>query len=79
MPEILEVEEARALIEARALDREIAKVDAPDAWFLKRGLTPRGAAARAGRQRVTAARRRGKQILLVDTDRDGPCSGSTSG
>ena len=40
MPEILEAEQARALIEAKALDREIAKVHAPDAWFLKRGLTP---------------------------------------
>ena len=41
MPEILEAEEARRLIEARALGRRIETVDAPDAWFLKRGLTPR--------------------------------------
>ena len=41
MPEILEVESARALIEARALHRPIEHVHAPDAWFLKRGLTPR--------------------------------------
>ena len=40
MPEILEVETARALLDARALDRKITKVHAPDAWFLKRGLTP---------------------------------------
>jgi formamidopyrimidine-DNA glycosylase len=67
VPEILEVEEARKLIEARALDREIVKVDAPDAWFLKRGLTA-NAARRALRGRtLTAARRRGKQLLL-DTD-----------
>ena len=40
LPEILEAEQARELIEARALGREIATVHAPDAWFLKRGLTP---------------------------------------
>ena len=40
VPEILEVEAARAVLEARALDREIAAVHAPDAWFLKRGTTP---------------------------------------
>ena len=40
MPEILEVETARALLDARALDREISTVHAPDSWFLKRGLTP---------------------------------------
>ena len=27
------------VLEARALDREIARVYAPDAWFLKRGTT----------------------------------------
>lgn len=67
MPEILEVETARALLDARALDREITRVHAPDAWFLKRGLTP--AAVRAAlRGRVfTSARRRGK-LILVDVD-----------
>ena len=73
MPELLEVEQARALIEARALDREIAMVDAPDAWYLKRGLTPRAAEQALTRRRFTVARRRGKQ-LLVDTD-DGPVLG----
>ena len=74
MPEILEVEMARALIEERALGRPVASVYAPDAWFLKRGLTA-AAARRALRGRTfVAARRRGK-LLLVDTDDDGPTLG----
>lgn len=71
MPEILEAELARELIEARALDREIATVHAPDAWFLKRGLTPDAAEAALPGHRFTAARRRGK-LLLLDTDASGP-------
>ena len=67
MPEILEVETARVLIEARALDRPIAAVDAPDTWYLKRGLTPTGVKAALPGRRLTVARRRGK-LLLVDTD-----------
>ena len=67
MPEMLEAETARALIAARALNREIAKVHAPDSWFLKRGLTPRIARSILPGLRLTAARRRGK-LLLVDTD-----------
>jgi len=73
VPELLEVEQARALIEARGLERRIARVEAPDAWFLKRGLTPAGVKrALRGRELVTA-RRRGK-LLLVDTG-DGPVLG----
>lgn len=64
---MLEAETARVLIAARALDREIAKVHAPDTWFLKRGLTPRIARSILPGLRLTAARRRGK-LLLVDTD-----------
>ena len=71
MPEMLEAETARALIAERALHRPIVKVYAPDAWFLKRGLTaPAVRSALKGRSLVDA-RRRGK-LLLVDTDRDGP-------
>jgi formamidopyrimidine-DNA glycosylase len=70
MPEMLEAETARVLIEARALNREIAKVHAPDAWFLKRGLTPRIARSILPGLRLTAARRRGK-LLLVDTAASG--------
>jgi formamidopyrimidine-DNA glycosylase len=69
VPEILEVEEARQLIESRALDRPIATVDAPDAWYLKRGLTGDVLSRVLPRRRFTAARRRGK-LLLLDTDRD---------
>ncbi len=71
MPEILEAEKARELIEARALGREIATVLAPDTWFLKRGLTPEAAAAALPGHRFTDARRRGK-LLLLDTDAGGP-------
>jgi formamidopyrimidine-DNA glycosylase len=64
LPEILEVEAARALLDARALDRKIDKVLAPDAWFLKRGLTPVGARAALRGQSFARARRRGKLILV---------------
>jgi formamidopyrimidine-DNA glycosylase len=67
MPEIIEVEAARRLIEARALQREIASVFAPDDWFLKRGLTPPAARSALTGRTLTAARRRGK-LMLVDTD-----------
>lgn len=64
MPELLEAEAARAVIEARALGRRIATVEAPDAWYLKRGLTaPAIADALTGR-RLAVARRTGKQLLL---------------
>jgi formamidopyrimidine-DNA glycosylase len=72
LPELIEVEQARALIEQDALHREIATVHAPDEWFLKRGLTPRGARAALTGATLLAARRKGKQ-LLVDTD--GPVLG----
>lgn len=71
MPEILEAETARRLIEARALGRAIAAVHAPDAWFLKRGLTPAAARSALPGHRLVEARRRGK-LLLVDTDCAGP-------
>lgn len=74
MPEILEAEAARELIEARALGREIATVHAPDAWFMKRGLTAASARAALASRRFVAARRRGK-LLLLDTDDHGPTLG----
>jgi formamidopyrimidine-DNA glycosylase len=73
LPEILEVESARTLIAARALHRTIEKVYAPDAWFLKRGLTPRAVRSALRGRELTAARRRGK-LILVDTD-GGPVLG----
>ncbi|MEP6623037.1 MAG: DNA-formamidopyrimidine glycosylase family protein, partial [Acidimicrobiia bacterium] len=66
MPEMLEAETARVLIAARALDREIADVFAPDAWFLKRGLTPAAARTALPGKALISARRRGK-LLLADT------------
>lgn len=66
MPELPEVEAYRRLAE-RALGRVVAGVDAPDAWFLKDGLTAETAAGALTGLRFTAARRRGK-LLLLDTD-----------
>lgn len=71
MPEILEAESARRLLAEHALERDVGRVDAPDAWILKRGLTPDAVRAALPGHRFTAARRRGK-LLLLDTDRDGP-------
>jgi formamidopyrimidine-DNA glycosylase len=66
LPELLEVESAREVIEARALGRRIAAVVAPDAWYLKRGLTAEAISDGLVGRRLVAARRTGKQ-LLVDT------------
>ena len=75
MPEIIEVEAARRLIEERALGREIASVFAPDAWFLKRGLTATALDTALPGRCLTTARRRGK-LMLVDTDKGaGPILG----
>jgi formamidopyrimidine-DNA glycosylase len=74
VPEGIEVEEARRLIEQRALKREIARVETPDAWYLKRGVTARVLAAALPGHRFTSGRRHGK-LLLLDTDRDGPTLG----
>lgn len=74
MPEILEVEAARVVLEARALHREIARVHAPDDWFLKRGLTATGVRRALTGRRLERARRRGK-LLLVDTSDVGPVLG----
>ena len=70
MPEILEVEAARQVLEDRALEREIAKVHAPDLWFLKRGTTPAALRHALVGNAFTAARRRGKQIVLDTRDPD---------
>ena len=67
VPECLEAEAARLVIESHALGRVIKNAEAPDEWFLKRGLTPALARAALKGQCFTAARRVGKQ-LLVDSD-----------
>ena len=68
MPEILEVEAARAVLGARALDRDISAVHAPDPWFLKRGTTPESVVHALVGNRFTAARRRGKSMFLDTAD-----------
>ena len=50
----------------------MARVDAPDAWYLKAGLTAGALAAALDGRPLTAARRIGK-LLLLDTD--GPTVG----
>jgi formamidopyrimidine-DNA glycosylase len=70
VPEILEVEAARKVLEARALDREIVKVHAPDTWFMKRGTTAPALRHALVGNAFTAARRRGKQIVLDTRDPD---------
>jgi formamidopyrimidine-DNA glycosylase len=72
VPESIEIELYRRLAE-RALDRTIGAVDAPDAWFLKDGLTGDALAAAVTGRRFTEARRIGK-LLLLDTD-GGPTVG----
>lgn len=74
MPELPEVEFYRRLAEA-ALDRAIERVDAPDAWYLKRGLTARGVKRALVGRRFTAARRTGKLLLLDTDDGTGPTLG----
>src|SRR5712692_4174064 len=70
MPELPEVEIYRRLAE-RALERAIDEVIAPDARYLKRGLTGRAAAKALTGRRFIAARRRGKTLYLDSSD-DGP-------
>ncbi|MDQ1443751.1 MAG: formamidopyrimidine-DNA glycosylase, partial [Acidimicrobiaceae bacterium] len=63
MPELPEVEAYRRLAE-RALGRVIASVDAPDAWYLKRGLDAATLARAVEGDEFLAARRIGKLLLL---------------
>ena len=70
MPEILEVEAARKVLDACALDREIVRVHAPDTWFLKRGTTAAALRHALIGNSFTAARRIGKQIVLDTADPD---------
>ncbi|MGQ0521628.1 MAG: DNA-formamidopyrimidine glycosylase family protein [Actinomycetota bacterium] len=73
MPELPEVEAYRVLAEA-ALGRSIASVEAPDAWFLKGGVDAAAVAGGLTGRSFTAARRRGK-LLLLDTSDAGPVLG----
>ena len=73
MPELPEVEYYRLLAE-ETLGRRIAKVDAPDAWFLKGGTTA-AALKRSLRGRSFTGTRRIGKLLLLDTDGEGPTLG----
>ena len=70
MPELPEVEVARATIERGALDREIVRVDDSDTWVCRPHAPGEIAGALVGRS-LTAAHRRGK-FLWVHTSRGGP-------
>ncbi|HET6794239.1 MAG TPA: DNA-formamidopyrimidine glycosylase family protein [Acidimicrobiales bacterium] len=73
MPELVEVEAYRRLAEA-ALGRVVAAVEAPDAWYLKGGLTADDLDAVLVGRRFEAARRLGK-LLLLDVGDGGPVVG----
>ena len=72
MPELPEVESARALIATHALDREIVAVDDTDTWVCRPHAPGEIAAALVG-ARLVGASRRGKSMWL-DSDR-GPVLG----
>jgi formamidopyrimidine-DNA glycosylase len=72
VPELPEVESYRRLAET-AVGRSIASVATPDAWYLKSGTTSPTLRRLLVGHRFTAARRRGK-LLLLDTD-GGPVVG----
>jgi formamidopyrimidine-DNA glycosylase len=64
MPELLEIEVYRRVAD-RVVGSRIAAVEAPDAWFLKRGASAADVAAVATGATVSGTRRIGK-LLLVD-------------
>lgn len=74
MPEILEIELYRRHAEA-ALGRIVAEVHADDAWYLKEGLDAATVRAALAGRTLTAARRRGKLLLLDSDDGEGPVLG----
>ncbi len=63
MPEGVEIEIYRLSAE-EVVGRTITKVEAPDSWFLKDGLTAKEVADAATGQRVESARRKGKLMVL---------------
>lgn len=69
MPEGIEIEYYRRAAEA-ALDRVIREVHATDLWYLKGGTAPEALSEALIGQRLVAARRIGK-LLLVDVSDDG--------
>jgi formamidopyrimidine-DNA glycosylase len=77
VPELAEVESYRRLAET-ALHRPIARVDAPDSWYLKGGLDARSISTALVGRSFTRARRIGK-LLLLDTDNPDTGPGSIAG
>jgi formamidopyrimidine-DNA glycosylase len=73
VPEILEVERYRELAE-KALDRRVSSAWMIDARYGRGGTTPHRLRAALKGRSFTAARRRGK-LMLLDTDDDGPTLG----
>jgi formamidopyrimidine-DNA glycosylase len=71
MPELPEVEAYRVLAE-RVVGRTITGVQAPDAWYLKGGISAADLTSALTGRAIRGARRRGK-LLLLDTD--GPTLG----
>ena len=71
MPELPEVERARALIERLALDREIVRVDDADTYVCRPHAPGDIADALTGR-RLTRALRRGKAMWVETDGGDGP-------
>ncbi|MDQ1393296.1 MAG: formamidopyrimidine-DNA glycosylase [Acidimicrobiaceae bacterium] len=74
MPELAEVEAYRRLAERQALGREIAAVSAPDAWYLKGGLTAADLPPALVGRRLVSADRQGK-LLMLPTSASGPVLG----
>jgi formamidopyrimidine-DNA glycosylase len=73
MPELPEVESARAVIARGALDRRIADVDDSDTWVCRPHAPGEIRAALVGRT-LTTVHRRGKS-MWCDTSGDGPVLG----
>lgn len=73
MPELIEVEAYRQLAEL-ALERKIVEIVAPDAWWLKGGLSADVLSDALIGRHFLAARRTGKRLML-DTSEDGPVLG----
>ncbi len=63
MPEGVEIEIYRRAAEA-TVGRRVAAVEAPDAWFLKGGITASEVRDAVDGQTVEAARRKGKLLIL---------------
>jgi formamidopyrimidine-DNA glycosylase len=73
VPELIEVEAYRRLAEL-ALERKIVEVTAPDAWWLKGGLSADVLSDAIIGRHFLAARRTGKRLML-DTSDAGPVLG----